>query len=71
MFIINNASNEKLVMCHTISQSTAGAGTAPNRAEYVSKWANTSNQIDGLTVGRNSGTGTMGTGSIIKVWGAN
>ncbi len=69
MFIINNASNEKLSICHSIDQNTAGAGTAPNREEDVGKWANTSNQID--IVKLNASAGNMGTNTIMKIWGAD
>lgn len=67
IFIINNASNEKLVISHSVVQNTAGAGTAPQRAEMVGKWTNTSNQID--IVGFLGGT--FDTGSFIKVWGSD
>ena len=69
-FIINNSSNEKLVIGHNIGQNTAGAGTAPTRFEQVSKWANTSNQITEIDI-NNLGTGDFGTKSIIKVWGSD
>jgi len=68
-FIINNQSNEKLYLGHAINQNTAGAGTAPDRCESIGKWANTSNQITSIQVNANSGT--FGTGSILKVWGAD
>jgi hypothetical protein len=69
-FIINNASNEKLVQGIGMVQGTAGAGTAPNRRELVGKWANTSNQADIIGF-INIGTGDFGTKSILKVWGAD
>jgi len=69
-FIVNNASNEKLITGHVMSPNTAGAGTAPARAEFASKWTNTSDQITNITV-NNTGTGDMDTGSFIKVWGSN
>ena len=71
-FIINNASNEKLVMRHVTYVSTAGAGTAPNRRETVGKWSNTSDQITDITWHDESGSGAqMDSGSFIKVWGSN
>tara|TARA_R110002073_G_scaffold119381_1_gene260609 strand:+ start:973 stop:2055 length:1083 start_codon:yes stop_codon:yes gene_type:complete len=71
-FIINNASNEKLVIRHITYVSTAGAGTAPNRRETVGKWANTSNQITSIDWVENSGgAGQMDIGSFVKVWGSN
>ena len=68
-FIINNQSNEKLVMGHHISQQTAGATTAPQRMEFVAKWANTSNQITNVNI--LSSSGNFPSGSILKVWGAD
>ncbi len=71
-FIINNASNEKLVIRHVNYVSTAGAGYAPNRRETVGKWSNTSNQITDITWHDESGSGAqMDSGSFIKVWGAD
>jgi hypothetical protein len=71
-FIINNASNEKLVIRHLNYVSTAGAATAPSRRETVGKWANTSDQITDITWHDESGSGAqMDTGSIIKVWGSD
>jgi len=69
IFVINNASNEKLFICHVVEQSTAGAGTAPRRIEVVGKWANTSNQFDILQLGV-GGTDTISAGQI-KVWGSD
>jgi hypothetical protein len=66
LFIINNSANEKLVTGHVVQQLTAGAGNAPSRLEVVGKWANTSSQITNITA-----FGTLGIGSIIKVWGSN
>jgi len=68
MFIINNASNEKLMLGHRVWQRTAAATTAPSRGEFVGKWDDTSNQIDRIQVYATSGT--IGT-NIIKVWGAD
>jgi hypothetical protein len=70
IFIINNLANEKLVINHNVSSATAGAGTAPKRMESVGKWANTSAQITSIQM-KNFGTGSFGTASIMKVWGAN
>ena len=67
-FIINNASNEKLSIGHTVRANTAGAGTAPSRTEVVNKWANTSDQITQIDAIMNSGNFTGGT---LKVWGAD
>ena len=69
MFIINNSANEKLVIGEHIV-ATAGVGTAPNRTEYVAKWANTSSQITEVDF-HNVDPGNYGTKSIIKVWGSD
>ena len=72
MFIINNASNEKLFVIHDVTVNTAGAGTAPVRTETVGKWDNTSDQIDEVTfTNAVARTGQYGTSSILKVWGAD
>jgi len=68
-FIINNQSNEKLIICHSIQQNTSGAAFAPNRLEIVGKWANTSNQITEIDF--DSKSGNFGSNSILKVWGAD
>ena len=68
-FIINNASQEKLFIIHSVEQNTAGAGNAPTRIENVGKWTNTSNQIDRLRT--TFGTDTINAGAIMKVWGSN
>ena len=70
IFIVNNESNEKLIMWHGSVQNTAGAGNAPARVEGVAKWANTSAQITDIDID-NTSTGDYDTGSIIKVWGAD
>ena len=69
MFIINNTSNEKLLIGHSVNQNTSGAATAPSRIEFTSKWTDTSNQIDIIEAFPSSGN--YNTGSFIKVWGAD
>ena len=69
MFIINNSSNEKLVIAHSNSVVTQGAATAPRRDEIVGKWANTSSQITSITA-RSADSGNITTGEM-KVWGAD
>ena len=73
MFIINNSSNEKLAIIHTsgFSNAQSGAGFAPNRQEAVIKWTNISSQITSMQIYRDSGSGTFGNESIIKVWGSD
>lgn len=48
-----------------------GAGNAPDRTEFVSKWANTSSNITSIQFARTGGTGTMNVNSNIIVWGSN
>jgi len=45
-YIVNIATEEKLLIGFGAITDTAGSGTAPQRSEYVCKWANTSNQFD-------------------------
>ena len=45
-YISNLSSKEKLWVGNNVYQNTAGAGTAPNRWEYASKYTNISNVID-------------------------
>ena len=72
MFVINNASNEKLSIIHSVSGWTnAGSGVAPARFLCAGKWANTTDQITSVQCGSTSNSTYMGAGSIIKVWGSN
>ena len=71
VFVINNASNEKLSICHTVEKGTSGASTAPTRRETVGKWANTTDQITQVQLVRTNTTGDFASGSFIKVWGAD
>jgi hypothetical protein len=68
-FIINNASNEKLCIFHSVREDSSGSGNAPNRRETVGKWANTSNQITEIDLDVSSST--MTTSSYMRVWGAD
>ena len=70
-FIINKSDKEKLIINECII-TASGAGSAPDRAEIVGKWANTSAQINRvgyLNVG--GGSSDFGSGSSLKVWGAD
>ena len=71
IFAINNASNEKLFITHSVKEETAGATTAPVRTEGVHKWANTSNQFNIIEIETNNGTSNFDTGSTMRIWGAN
>ena len=70
-FIINNSANEKLCIGHFAQRSTAGAGTAPGRGEFVCKWANTSAQITEIDLMQQTTTINWGTDVYMKVWGSN
>jgi|LWDU01.1.fsa_nt_gi hypothetical protein len=67
IFIINNSATEKLSIMHSINAGTSGAGNAPTRSENVSKWTNTSGQID--TIKFEHGSATWYAGCTMKVWG--
>ena len=64
-FIINNSSNEKLGISHSVREGTSGAGNAPERDEVVFKWTNTSSQITDISFTPQSGT--INSGSFMKV----
>lgn len=68
LFFVNNASDEKLVIGHTVA-SVTGVGNAPNRLQFVGKWDNTSNQADILEFF--SFVGTMDADTTLRWWGAN
>ena len=70
IFIVNNSTNEKMGIVHNANSGSSGSNYAPNRSEYVFKWANTSASITSITALQQSGgSGTFGTGTIMKVWG--
>ncbi len=69
MFIINNASNEKLIIAHQMSTSD-GASLAPSRAEHVAKWTNTSDQITSIQFTQVN-AGSYISGSEMRIWGSN
>jgi len=68
--ITNKSDKEKLVIGHCAENSTAGAGTAPNRVEFAGKWVNTSDQVTTITVLTNSGS-NLTSDSYITVFGAS
>jgi len=73
MFIINNASNEKLIIAHQVAKTSAsgGASEVPRRWEITGKWTNTSDQISSLTfIDTEQGSSGISKGTI-KVWGAD
>ena len=71
MFMINNTSNEKLAIHNSVNESTVGAATAPQRREGVSKYANTSAQVNILEIEDNAVSTGIADGTIIKVWGSD
>ena len=71
VFIINNASNEKLGIQHWVNEESTGAGTAPHRREIAFKWANTSSQITSITLKDAGGYASIDADTTIKVWGAD
>ena len=72
LFIVNNASNEKLCIAHGFDTYIgSGAGNAPSqRYEAVGKWTNTSNQITEIDI-TNSDTSNYDSISELRVWGAD
>lgn len=67
-YIANFSTKEKLAQFWTVKQQTAGAGTAPNRAEAVGKHAQTTNPIDQMTVVRTTGTYPIGAELVVLGW---
>ena len=45
-YFVNIATEEKLFIVHGTGNDATGAGTAPERREFVGKWSNTSDLID-------------------------
>lgn len=67
IFVVNISAQEKLVICDSVSQEAAGAGTAPGRRETVAKHVLTSGQITEIDLV--SSTSSFASGSEFKVWG--
>lgn len=68
-YFVNIASEEKLGIGQLIGEGSAGAGNAPNRAEPVYKWANTSDVVSQITFS-NSGSGDYLSGTNATVLGS-
>jgi hypothetical protein len=68
MYLSNLSGKEKLGIHHLVTQNTSGAGTAPERAENVLKWANTTNPLDVIRVNETA-TGNFASGSEVVVLG--
>tara|TARA_R110002110_G_C13340956_1_gene707678 strand:+ start:752 stop:1246 length:495 start_codon:yes stop_codon:yes gene_type:complete len=60
IYIINDATEEKLIISQVVTNVSAGASQAPRRLETVGKWDNTSNQIDIISLYRTADTLTSG-----------
>ena len=67
-FVVNKSDQEKLIM--GICTDSNSSGQEPRRKEFVSKWANTSAQITSVQTA-NGGSGNIGVGSTITVWGSD
>ena len=70
LYVLNEASKEKLVITDNVSAVGTGAGTAPTRTETVGKWTNTSNQITRVDVGTFTTDG-IEEGSEVTVYGTD
>ena len=71
VFIINNASTEKLFISQANRNNVSGAGTAPNRHNVTGKWIESTNQINIMELFHQTGASTLGAGTIMKVWGSD
>ena len=67
-YLTNKSDKEKLWMQHIVTSRGAGAGTAPSRAENITKWANTSNAITSLNY-NNDTAGDFAAGTEVVVLG--
>ena len=69
-YLINIATEEKLMITFIMQSNTAGAGTAPSRRKQVSKYVETTNQITDIDI-NNTGTGSYDTDSNLSVIGTD
>ena len=65
-YLANKSDKEKLWQGNAVTQHTAGAGNDPERAELVTKWANTSSVVSSITA---HGTSNLASGSEVVVLG--
>ena len=68
IFFINNSSNEKLFISNAVRSESASQ--PPHRYETGGKWI-TSGQVNIFQILHQNGASNLGTGSIIKWWGAD
>ena len=72
MFVINISDKEKLCIAEYMDYGSSGAGNAPNRIEWVYKWANTSAQITSVKLYNNQASSNdFPIGTTLKVWGSD
>jgi hypothetical protein len=64
----NLAAKEKLMISHSIMRNVTGAGTSPDRVEFVGKWANTADDITSIEVARSSGNFNAGDEIVVLGW---
>jgi hypothetical protein len=71
MFIVNDGTNEPLVIGHLVDTETSGAGTAPRRREFVSK-CSTTTAITSIQFIKAAGAGDhILQNSKLRIWGAD
>ena len=68
-YIANLSNKEKLIRGHMVEQNTAGAGTAPNRAEDAEKWDNATDAISSIEYDVGAPTNSFNSGSEVVVLG--
>ena len=67
-YLSNLSANEKLWQDNYVSQNTAGAGTAPDRAEIVWKHAQTSNPVNEIAPFSNGSNWDSGSEVVVLGW---
>ena len=70
IYQVNIATEEKLIIGHSIMASGTGAGTSPKRNQYVAKFANTTDQITSVS-NTNVSAGDYLTDSNLTVLGSD
>ena len=71
IFCVNTSGQEKLMIGESVRDGGTGAGSAPERKEWVAKYTVTSGQINRWQIFNGSDTGgnDLAIGSTISVWG--
>ena len=69
-YILNIAGKEKLLIGHSSNAVTAGAGTAPDRSEFVAKHVQTS-VVDDIISFDNTGSGDFASDSNVSALGSD